>query len=364
MKFFRSKLFISVILLVMVAILAFMVLPQLYSKQAETIDVVKFTADVNLGTRITDDMLTTVTIGRYGTDMGMITQKNAIVGKYAVRNISAKEYLYSEMFSDTFEEVEGAAAMLIEPGQKLFTITTSTLSKSVAAQIKPGSKVDIYTQKELEPIVDEYGNVEENDKIEMELLPQMTGLYVYKVQNSSGEDISMLTRRWEAAIDAGAKDSEVENSSMIPFAVTLIVTNEQAELLAQQEYTGIVHMALYPSGFEDLEATAANNEANANATPDVVADTTVKQVELATTEDYQNLGFDFTFDREISSITLISPPGARLTKDNADVQYSEDGLHCLYRIDNAEPGTWRAEYQKGINENISYEVRAFNDENG
>lgn len=65
-RFFRSKLFISIILLVMAALLTFVFLPKLYGSQSETIDIVQFIDDVNVGTKISPDMLATKTIGRYG----------------------------------------------------------------------------------------------------------------------------------------------------------------------------------------------------------------------------------------------------------------------------------------------------------
>ena len=51
-RFFRSKLFISIILLVMAALLTFVFLPKLYGSQSETIDIVQFIDDVNVGTKI------------------------------------------------------------------------------------------------------------------------------------------------------------------------------------------------------------------------------------------------------------------------------------------------------------------------
>ena len=291
MRFLRSKLFISVILLAAAAVLTFYVVPMMYSKQAETIDVVKFVADVNLGTRITENMLQTTTIGRYGTDIGMITNKNAIVGKYAARNISSKEYLYEEMFTDEFEEVEGAAATLIKSGQKLITISISSLAKSVGSQIRPGSVVDIYTKVEEEPEYDEYGNeITNEDETKLELTPLLTGVYVYKVQNSAGEDTAALRRKWQSAINNGEKAS-TDQGSMIPAVVTLIVSDEQAQLLAQQEYTGIVHMVLYPS--VTLENMPDAAEQSASATENTVgAEEQPGQEEIAP-EGEENTGEEY-----------------------------------------------------------------------
>ena len=57
LKFFRSKLFISIILLLMAGILTFAFLPKMYGSQSTTMNVVQFIDDVNLGTKISEDML-------------------------------------------------------------------------------------------------------------------------------------------------------------------------------------------------------------------------------------------------------------------------------------------------------------------
>ena len=246
LRFLRSKLFISLVLICLAFFLSFVVLPRMYGQQDQTVDIVMFVSDVNLGTRITENMIRTKTVGKYGLEMSAITDKNAIIGKYAAKDIDYRLPLLPDMFADSFEEVDGAVDTLIKPGQKLFTISTSTLAKSVAAQIKPGAKVDIYTQVIPEPEYDEWGNkIDVDDEVEFELLPCMTGVLVYKVQNAAGEDIAELTRKWQAAIEAGSEEDA--GGSLIPSVVTLIVNDEQSLVLSKQEYVGTMHMALHPS---------------------------------------------------------------------------------------------------------------------
>lgn len=271
LRFFRSKLFISLVLICLAFFLSFVILPKMYGSQDETVDIVMVVSDVNLGTKITDNMLRTRTVGKYGLDGGVIVDKNAIIGKYAAQEIDARLPLLPDMFTDTFEEVEGAADTLIQPGQKLFSVSTSSLAKSVAAQIKPGSKVDIYTKVIHEVEYDEWGNPIDDDTIEFELLPELTDLYVYKVHNSSGEDISVLTRKWQANVESG-DDTDLD-SSLIPATVTLIVNDDQALVLARQEYDGIIHLAMH----QETKATETT-ETDTGAVTDT-AELTVEDTE-------------------------------------------------------------------------------------
>lgn len=245
LKFFRSKLFISVILLLMAAILTFAFLPKMYGSQSKTMDVVQFIDDVNLGTKISADMLVTKTIGLYGVDKSVITSKDQIVGKYATNDIRHDTNLYSDMFTDNWNEVEGAIDTLLKEGDKLVTLSLATGAKSVGGLVNPGDYVDVLTQKAQAVTYDEWGSTE-SDKIEMEMTQLLTHVRVYKLQNNALEDISELTRKYYSLQEANDGSEENFDSSMVPAYVTLIVNNDQAVKLANQEYDGTVHLVLYP----------------------------------------------------------------------------------------------------------------------
>ena len=251
LKFFRSKLFISIILLLMAGILTFAFLPKMYGSQSTTMNVVQFIDDVNLGTKISEDMLVTKTIGQYGVDKSVITSKDQIVGKYATSNIRHDINLYSDMFTDNWNEVDGAINTLLKEGDKLVTLTLASGAKSVGGLVNPGDYVDVLTQKASAVTYDEWGGSSESDKVEMEMTPLLTHVRVYKLQNNALEDISELTRKYHSLQEANDGSEENFDSSMVPAYVTLIVNNEQAVKLANQEYDGTVHLVLYP----EIEAT-------------------------------------------------------------------------------------------------------------
>lgn len=263
LKFFRSKLFISIILLLMAGILTFAFLPKMYGSQSTTMNVVQFIDDVNLGTKISEDMLVTKTIGQYGVDKSVIASKDQIVGKYATSNIRHDINLYSDMFTDNWNEVDGAINTLLKEGDKLVTLTLASGAKSVGGLVNPGDYVDVLTQKAAAVTYDEWGGSSESDKVEMEMTPLLTHVRVYKLQNNALEDISELTRKYHSLQEANDGSEENFDSSMVPAYVTLIVNNEQAVKLANQEYDGTVHLVLYPEieAAEDTKDTKATSDA-------------------------------------------------------------------------------------------------------
>lgn len=257
LKFFRSKLFISIILLLMAAILTFAFLPKMYESQNTTMTVVQFISDVNLGTKISEDMLVTKTIGQYGVDKSVITSKAQIVGKYATNDIRHDTNLYSDMFTDNWNEVDGVIDTLLKDGDKLVTLTLSSGAKSVGGLVNPGDYVDVLTQKASAMTLDEW--VTPDDKIEMEMTQLLTHVRVYKLQNNALEDISELSRKYHSLVEANDGSEENFDSSMVPAYVTLIVNNDQAVKLANQEYDGTVHLVLYPE-IKKAEDTATKDK--------------------------------------------------------------------------------------------------------
>ena len=239
-KFFRSKLFISIILLIMAALLTFVFLPKLYGSQSETVDVVQFIDDVNVGTKISPDMLVTKTIGKYGVDASVIKTKEAVVGKYAANDIRRDTNLYSDQFVDAFEEADGAIDQLLQKGDKLVTVSLATGATSVGGMVKPGQYVDVLTEKRSEQ--DYY-----TEDVEMELVELLRNVRVYKLQNSAMEDISALQRQWKSLLELNSGSETSFDSSLVPAFATLIVNDEQAIKLAEQEYDGTIHLVLHPN---------------------------------------------------------------------------------------------------------------------
>lgn len=258
-KILRSKIFISIILLILVGILVFGLLPMNYEKQAQTIDVVQFVGNVAEGTQITAAMLTTRTIGLYGVDNNVITNKDDIIGKYAATDIRQTTNLYSDMFVAEWEEVDGALDLLLTENDKLVTVSLGTGAKSVGGLIRPGSVVDVLTQvlpEEEEVMFDEEGNpIEDNnffddgkeESTELELVFLMEDVLVYEVLNNELENIADLERQWYSLVQAGDDAAEEFDSSLTPAYVTLVVSKDQALLLANQEYNGNIHLVLSPN---------------------------------------------------------------------------------------------------------------------
>lgn len=265
-KFLRSKLFIALILLFLDAVLVFGILPRFYEAKTNECEVVQLLVDVKLGTRITPEMLTVKTMGAYGMDRNVISNKDSLVGKYAAMDIRHGTPLYQDMFCTEWTDVRGAIDTRLQTGDTLTAITLETGSSGVGGIIRPGDIVDVLTKKEQPLQYDEYGrNLAAEDKIEMELRPELSGMLVYKVLNNSLEDITELERSYRALVESNSSEADDFDSSLVPAYVVLVTkTTEQSIQLANQEYDGKIHLVLHP-----VVGEAASDTAPA-PTPDAV----------------------------------------------------------------------------------------------
>ena len=72
------------------------------------------------------------------------------------------------------------------------------------------------------------------------MYPELTGLETYSVENAKTQDTAEIREQ--------QKDSQSGNSDPVARAVTLIVTEAQAEILIQAEYTGKLHLIFEKRG--------------------------------------------------------------------------------------------------------------------
>lgn len=266
MKFLRSKLVISFVLLILAGVLTFVFIPRIYGTQSETMRVIQLIDNVDLGTRIAEDMLVTKEIGKYGVDKAVITSKDQIIGKYATKAIRHDTNLYSDMFTDTWTEIEGAMDTLLVKEDRLIAVSLATLADSVGGTVRAGDTIDVVTVKK-ETTYDEYGSPTE--KTSSVMLGEYKGLVVYKVVNSAGEDVSELTRKYISMVEANNGSEENFKSSLIPAVAILItpptMTDTQKAALVEQSRNSGITLILHPNLENDIPEVSGNSTNNHTA---------------------------------------------------------------------------------------------------
>ena len=109
----------------------------------------------------------------------------------------------------------------------------------------------------------------------MEMTTLLKNVIVYKLQNQAMEDVTSLNRKFYSIQQANDGSEKDFDSSLVPAFVTVIVNDEQAVKLANQEYSGTVHMLLHPrieKAEEENQQEEAATDAAKTAEPNKTAD--------------------------------------------------------------------------------------------
>ena len=227
LKLFRNKLFLGAMCLLLAGVLAFGLLPRLYGSQSSTVEIVILKQTVELGTVITDDMLTTSQIGSYSLPNDVIKDKSEIVGLVAGDTVYAGEYLWRSRFisEEAYEENEKRTGYGLSDGTYLLTISLPSESSGIAGVLRTGDAVDVY------------GYTDDSGSTVVSKV--LTGVIVYEVLNEKLVSLDDLDAEKKTNPDTDPSDYD-----FAPAYVVFIVNEQQAKVLIGLEKDKSLHLTL------------------------------------------------------------------------------------------------------------------------
>ena len=214
-KPFSSRTVIGVVCIVLALLITFGVAPLVNRFTDQKVDIVRLKADVQRGQIITADHLEVVNVGSYNLPNNVIKDGKAVVGKYAATDLYAGDYLFDSKLSTNNKSAEDVLLGL--DGKKVaISINISDFAAGLSDKLENGDIVSII-------IYDK-----END---------------ISYTPAALQYVKVITTTTSDGID---KDEIVEGGKSA--TVTLLVTPEQAELLANYNSTTNVHFSLVYRG--------------------------------------------------------------------------------------------------------------------
>lgn len=219
MKIFRNRTVIGVLCILLALIICFGVTPLFSRSASEKTEIVRVTKDIKEGDEITAEMVQTVEVGAYNLPQNLMTDKKEIVGKYATADLAAGDYILSSKLS-AVPAAENAYLYNLDGKKQAISVTIKSFATGLSGKLESG---DIVTA-----IVADY-----QGKGETAIPPELQYVEVISVTASSGYD---------------ANTGEVVDEKELPSTVTLLVTTEQAEVLAELEQDSELHLALVYRG--------------------------------------------------------------------------------------------------------------------
>ena len=219
MKIFRNRTVIGVLCILLALIICFGVTPLFSRSASEKTEIVRVTKDIKEGDEITAEMVQTVEVGAYNLPQNLMTDKKEVVGKYATADLAAGDYILSNKLSDV-PAAENAYLYNLDCKKQAISVTIKSFATGLSGKLESGDIVTV--------IVADY-----QGKGETAIPPELQYVEVISVTASSGYD---------------ANTGEVVDEKELPSTVTLLVTTEQAKVLAELEQDSELHLALVYRG--------------------------------------------------------------------------------------------------------------------
>ena len=219
MKIFRNRTVIGVLCILLALIICFGVTPLFSRSASEKTEIVRVTKDIKEGDEITAEMIQTVEVGAYNLPQNLMTDKKEVVGKYATADLAAGDYILSSKLS-AVPAAENAYLYNLDGKKQAFSVTIKSFATGLSGKLESGDIVTV--------IVADY-----QGKGETAIPPELQYVEVISVTASSGYD---------------ANTGEVVDEKELPSTVTLLVTTEQAKVLAELEQDSELHLALVYRG--------------------------------------------------------------------------------------------------------------------
>ena len=219
MKIFRNRTVIGVLCILLALIICFGVTPLFSRSASEKTEIVRVTMDIKEGDEITAEMVQTVEVGAYNLPQNLMTDKEEVVGKYATADLAAGDYILSSKLS-AVPAAENAYLYNLDGTKQAISVTIKSFATGLSGKLESGDIVTV--------IVADY-----QGKGETAIPPELQYVEVISVTASSGYD---------------ANTGEVVDEKELPSTVTLLVTTEQAKVLAELEQDSELHLALVYRG--------------------------------------------------------------------------------------------------------------------
>ena len=217
-KPFSSRTVIGVVCIVLALLITFGVAPLVNRFTDQKVDIVRLKADVHRGQIITADHLEIVKVGSYNLPNNVIKDRKEVVGKYAATDLYTGDYIFASKISADSRSADDVLLGL--SGEKVVvSVSVANFAAGLSDKLENGDIVSVII----------YDKDQYTSYIPAELK------YVRVITTTTNDGID--------------KDELVEGGKSA--TVTLLVTPEQAELLAHYDSVTTIHFSLVYRGDAD-----------------------------------------------------------------------------------------------------------------
>lgn len=216
----KNRTVVGIVCMVVAVAVTFGVAPLVNRLTSGTTSVIRLSSDVKQGSRITDAQIKTVKVNADTLPAGVITQKSAVVGKYAASNLYAGDYFTASKLTVGDNTANDVFASL--GGNKVaVSIAIANFAAGLSGKLQNGDIISIITTDK------NTGNT----AIPAEL-----------------KYVKVITTTTAGGIDKDSVVKKGDGSYELPSTITVLVSTEQAKLLVKYEESSTIQTALVYRG--------------------------------------------------------------------------------------------------------------------
>ena len=223
MKFLKNRTVLGIVCIVLALIICFAITPLFNASKSSTMKIIRIKNDMKIGQEITSKDIEAVEVGAYNMPSNVAQKSEDVVGKYAAMEMIKGEYILPTKISDT-PASENAYLYGLTGEKRAISITIPSFAGGLSGKLISGDIVSVIA-------------VDYKEKGETVVPEELQYVEVIAVTDSKGNDDETVTVKPDG-------EEEVE----LPETVTLLVTPVQANILAELEAEGEIHIALVYRG--------------------------------------------------------------------------------------------------------------------
>ena len=223
MKFLKNRTILGIICIALALIICFAITPLFNASKSSTMKTIRIKNDVKIGRQLTSKDVESVEVGAYNMPSEVLQKSEDVVGKYAAMEMIKGEYILPTKISDT-PASENAYLYGLTGEKRAISITIPSFAGGLSGKLISGDIVSVIA-------------VDYKEKGETVVPEELQYVEVIAVTDSKGNDDETVTVR---------PDGEEETE--LPETVTLLVTPMQANILAELEAEGEIHISLVYRG--------------------------------------------------------------------------------------------------------------------
>lgn len=221
MGFLKNRTVIGVICIMLSLLICFGITPLFNKGISQKTEIVRVTKEIKAGDEIRKDMIQVVEVGGYNLPENIIRTKETVMGKFARTDLGIGDYILNTKLSD-IPASENAYLYNLDGSKQAISITIKSFANGLSGKLQSGDIVSV--------IAPDYKKMGET------VIPtELKYVEVISVTASSG-------------YDANTGEQIVEDERELPSTVTLLVSLEQGNILAELEADAKLHLSLVYRG--------------------------------------------------------------------------------------------------------------------